>query len=414
MFVLHISNSDIEGGAAIAAFRLNQALNKNKRLEIKSSMRVLQKNSDDKTVFTSRSKIEKYKSKIKNILSIKIQKLQKSNNSILHSSSIFSSNILDEINNSKADIIHLHWIQGEMISIEQIGKINKKIIWTFHDAWPFCGSEHYPNGLGDRRYIEGYFKNNRNPYSSGLDLDKRAWERKRKSWNRENLIVCPSEWLRNCVKKSKLMSRWPVYVIPHALPINIYKPMPKQFSREIFNLPKDRLLILFGALNATSDKRKGWDLLKLALEKLSNDKSNYEVVIFGASEPIELPNIGIPMNYIGRIYDDQTLSLLYSAADVMVVPSYMESFGQTASEAQSCGLPVVAFDSTGLKDIVLHKKTGYLAKPFIWEDLYEGIKWVIFNNSYEEIRKQSRLRSEKLWSPDLVSSQYYNLYKKLL
>ena len=76
MFVLHISNSDIEGGAARAAFRLNQALNKNERLEIKSSMRVLKKNSDDKTVFTSKSKIEKYKSKIKNILSIKIQKLQ--------------------------------------------------------------------------------------------------------------------------------------------------------------------------------------------------------------------------------------------------------------------------------------------------------------------------------------------------
>ena len=190
MLVLHISTSDIEGGAARASFRLNQALNNNKKLNIKSSMRVLNMRSDDKTVFTSKSKIEKYKSKLKNIVSIKIQRLQKSTNNILHSSSIFSSQILDEINSSKADIIHLHWVQGEMLSIEDMGKINKKMIWTFHDAWPFCGSEHYPNGLEDKRYIEGYFKNNRNPCYSGIDLDKRTWERKRKCWKRKCIINC--------------------------------------------------------------------------------------------------------------------------------------------------------------------------------------------------------------------------------
>ena len=414
MLVLHISTSDIEGGAARASFRLNQALNNNNKLDIKSSMRVLNMRSDDKTVFTSKSKIEKYKSKMKNIASIKIQRLQKSTNNILHSSSIFSSSILHEINNSKADIIHLHWIQGEMLSIEDIGKIKKKIIWTFHDAWPFCGSEHYPNGLEDKRYVEGYFKNNRNSRYSGIDLDKRAWERKRKYWKRKNMIVCPSQWLKSCVKSSKLMSKWPVYLIPHALPLNIYKPMSREFSREIFNLPKDKILILFGALNATSDKRKGWSLLKKALEKISHEYSSYEAVVFGSSEPVEPPKIGMPINYVGRIYDDQTLALLYCAADVMVVPSYMESFGQTASEAQSCGLPVVAFDSTGLKDIVLHKKTGYLAKPYYWEDIYKGIKWVVLNDDIQNIRKKSRLRSEELWSPDLVSGQYYDLYKKLL
>ncbi len=190
--------------------------------------------------------------------------------------------------------------------------------------------------------------------------------------------------------------------------------MSREFSREIFNLPKDKILILFGALNATSDKRKGWSLLTQALEKISKENPSYEAVVFGSSAPIQPLKIGMPINYVGRIYDDQSLALLYSAADVMVVPSYMDSFGQTASEAQSCGLPVVAFNSTGLKDIVLHKQTGYLAKPYYWEDIYEGIKWVLLNNDIQNIRKKSRLRSEELWSPDLVSSRYYKLYKKLL
>ena len=124
--------------------------------------------------------------------------------------------------------------------------------------------------------------------------------------------------------------------------------------------------------------------------------------------------MGIPINYIGRLNDDQTLALIYSAADVMVVPSYIESFGQTASEAQACGLPVVAFNSTGLKDIVSHKETGYLAKPYYWEDIYEGIKWILINDKKINFSIQSSLRAKKLWSPEVISKKYFHLYTDLL
>lgn len=414
MFVLHISTTDTEGGAARAAFRLNQALNNNKNINIKSSMLVLTKFSDDKNIISSFSKTEKFKSKLKNLFGIEIQKLQITNNNILHSSAIFSSSILKKINNSKADIIHLHWIQGEMLSIEDIGKIKKKVIWTFHDTWPFCGSEHYPNGLEDNRYIEGYLKKNRDPNHIGLDLDKLAWDRKRKNWSRKHIVVCPSRWMKSCVTKSKLMSKWPVYTIPHSLPLNIYKPIRKKVARDIFNLPQNKKLILFGALNATNDKRKGWKILQLALKKLSKNLSSIEAVVFGSSEPKKLPKLGMPVHYIGRLYDDQTLAMIYSAADVMVVPSFMESFGQTASEAQACGLPVVAFNSTGLKDIVSHKETGYLAKPYYWDDIYEGIKWVLINDKKINFLIQSRLRAKKLWSPEVITKKYFNLYRNLL
>ncbi len=414
MFVLHISTTDIEGGAARAAFRLNQSLNNNKNLDIKSSLLVLRKFSDDKNVFAACSKFGSYKSKIKNFLAVKIQKLQSTNNKVLHSSAIFSSNILKIINDSKADIIHLHWIQGEMISVEDIGKIEKKVIWTFHDTWPFCGSEHYPNGLDDERYMQGYLRKNRGKDHFGIDLDKLVWDRKNRNWTKKYSIVCPSNWMRSCVIKSKLMSDWPVYKIPHALPINIFKPLPKILSRELFNLPKNKKLILFGALNATNDKRKGWDLLKLALNKISKELPSLEAVVFGASEPNISPNLGMNINYVGRIYDDQTLALLYSAADIMVVPSYMESFGQTASEAQACGLPVVAFKSTGLKDIISHKNTGYLAKPYYWEDIYAGIKWILDNYMDIDFKSLARKRAEKLWSPEVISKKYSLIYRELV
>ena len=85
----------------------------------------------------------------------------------MHSFNWFPSLLDREINKSDNDIVNLHWIQNEMISIESISRIKKPIVWTFHDAWAFCGTEHYPNGLEDDRYIKGYKKNNRPSNESG-------------------------------------------------------------------------------------------------------------------------------------------------------------------------------------------------------------------------------------------------------
>ena len=83
---------------------------------------------------------------------------------------------------------------------------------------------------------------------------------------------------------------------------------------------------------------------------------------------------------------------MYSAADVMVVPSIQESFGQTASEAMACETPVVAFSTTGLTDVVDHKENGYLAKPFKADDLAHGIDWVVRNENYSTLSKNARVK----------------------
>tara|TARA_Y100001968_G_scaffold230496_1_gene213378 strand:- start:836 stop:2089 length:1254 start_codon:yes stop_codon:yes gene_type:complete len=415
MKVIHLSTSDIEGGAARATFRLNNAINKNISSNIQSSLSVLNKISDDKTIFSYQSKRIKYLSKFKSFISIKLQQLQLTSNPVLHSSAFFSSNILNSLEKSNADLIHLHWVQGEMLSIEDIGRINRPVVWTFHDAWAFCGSEHYPKDYNDKRYVEGYLKNNRDSSYSGIDLDMYSWRRKKKSWNRKMNIVCPSNWLKECVQESKLMSNWPVEVIPNTLPTNIYKPWPKTYARQLFDLPQDITLILFGALNATTDKRKGWDLLKIALSRLSKSISPCAAVVFGESGPVDEIRLGMPIYFMGRLYDDQSLALLYSAADVMIVPSLMESFGQTASEAQSSGLPVVAFDTSGLKDIVEHQKTGYLGKRFDPFDLAAGVEWVLEDNErYNLIRQSSAERAQRLWSPEVVAEKYVKLYQEVL
>ena len=205
------------------------------------------------------------------------------------------------------------------------------------------------------------------------------------------------------------------YVVPHSLPLDIFKPYSKKHAREIFNLPRSEKIILFGAFNPLKDDRKGWEYLEPVLHKIFDKFKDISGVVFGNSENEKIVGFENRIISVGKLNDEKSLALLYSAADIMVVPSKIESFGQTASEAQACGVPVVAFNATGLKDIVKHRKTGFLATPYNWEELYEGIIWLL--NSEKElktIKVNSRERAESLWNPNLVSTQYYEIYKKVL
>ena len=73
------------------------------------------------------------------------------------------------------------------------------------------------------------------------------------------------------------------------------------------------------------------------------------------------------------------IAKLYAAADVTVVASLYETFGQTIIEGMACGCPAVSFDNSGQTDIINHLENGYLAKYKDTDDLATGIKWVIDN-----------------------------------
>ena len=125
--------------------------------------------------------------------------------------------------------------------------------------------------------------------------------------------------------------------------------------------------------------------------------------------------LDIPYTALGRLSDDITLALAYSAADVMVVPSIQEAFGKTAIEAMACGTPVVSFDATGLRDIVEHHTNGYRAECFSAKDLANGILWVIENDErWKRLSRQSRHHVKTKFSFEVQSMNYIRLYQKLL
>lgn len=377
-------------------------------------MRVSRKHGDESSIHGSKGK----KAALpiaRSALGDLLPALQRTSNPVLHSPSWLPCRLDRELNASDADLLHLHWVQGEMLSIEAIGRLRKPMVWTLHDCWAFSGSEHYPNGPDDLRYRQGYHRHNRPPSHGGLDLDRWCWQRKRRRWRRPIQLVCPSRWLAGCVQRSALLAHWPLRVIPYPLPTNVYRPWPQALARKLFGLPETGPLLLFGAIGGSRDPRKGWDLLEAALRQLAPTLPGLQAVVFGQSEPPDPPRLGLPVHYVGPVHDDQSLALLYSAADVMVVPSRMDNLPQTATEAQSCGVPVVAFNATGLPDAVEHQRTGYLATPYDPADLAHGIGWVLEEpERHRHLAATARQRAVDLWTPKRIAGDYANLYREVL
>lgn len=316
------------------------------------------------------------------------------------------------INKSDADIVHLHWLCAEMMSIEDIGRIQKPVVWTLHDMWAFCGAEHISS---DNRWREGYTTTNRPAHESGFDLNRWVWSRKRKAWKKPIQIVTPSRWLADCVRQSALMHDWPVTSIPNAIDTEIWQPVDRTQARKLMGLPQDAKLIAFGAMSGGQAHHKGFDLLLDALGHLRGQLPGLEIIIFGQSRPKVVPDLGFPIHYTGHLHDDLSLRVLYSAADAMVIPSRMDNLPNTGVEALACGTPVVAFDTCGLPDIVAHQATGWLAKAFDTEDLARGIQWVLADEQrLSRMGQAGREYAVARFSYPVVAEQYKALYQSVL
>ena len=406
MKVFQLNYSDINGGAARAAYRIHHAL---RSADIDSNFVADVATSGDWAVQAPGSKVGKVMAKIRPVLGGFPARLLRTSNPIIHSTSFLPSWRVQALNASDADVLHLHWVQGEMLSVADIGLLKKPVVWTLHDMWAFCGAEHYTE---DFRWREGYIANNRPDYESGFDLNRWTWSRKRKHWQRAMHIVTPSRWLANCVQQSALMRDWPVSVVPNCLDTDRWQPLEKNLARQLLGLPRDVPLLLFGAMGGGKDPRKGFDLLLKALAHLRGQIQDLEIVVFGQLQPKTPPDVGFPIHYTGHLHDDLSLRALYSAADALVIPSRQDNLPNTGVESLACGTPVVAFDVCGLPDIVEHQKTGYLATPFDTEDLARGIQWVIADRSFQQkLRQQSRAYAVNHFSNASVASKYKAVYE---
>jgi len=400
--VLHITYNDVSGGAARYVYRLHKSLIEN---NIDSKVLVLKKESDDNSVIQSSSKkfFQKFSSKIDKLIVLLFGMPKEK-----FSSGISLEFIQKDIKMINPDIIHLHWINNGYVSIGSLKKIKVPIIWSVLDMWPILGGFHYePSNITFRMSW----------------LSKILFKYKKKIYANLNIrIISISNWMKEKILDSKVFENKKLDVIFPGLDINEFKPADKIFSRKLFNLPIDKKIILFGANHSLIDTRKGFNFALKSLEILEDSlKDEICLVIFGANEKFTgIKKLNIETHIIGKMFseigtfDGASLSALYSSADLTLMPSIQEAFGQVGSESLSCGTPVVGFKKTGIEDIVIHKEIGYLAENSDVIDLSNGISWTLENLTTSETRKYCRKIAKENFDANKIALKFKEIYNASL
>ena len=314
-----------------------------------------------------------------------------------------------------ADVLHLHWIVRGFVNITFLKQAKRPIVWTMHDSWAFTGGCHLPAAC--RRYQQACGQCPQLGSLRKADLTHLNWQQKLRTFrDLDMIVVAPSNWLAECARTSSLFVGRRVEVIPNGIDTDVFKPIDSSVCRRMLNLPEGKHMILFGAVGATTDHNKGFDLLRQAMAALPRHVDGKEcmLLVFGAHR-LDIPDMKIDVRFMGTLTDDIALSVLYSAADVMVVPSWQENLPNTVMEAMACGTPAVAFRTGGIPDLIEHHHSGYLAEPFDTDELSQGISWVLERSGRAAllgVRCRQKIESE--FTLDVVTKSYIRLYLELL
>jgi glycosyltransferase involved in cell wall biosynthesis len=311
-------------------------------------------------------------------------------------------------------IVNLHWVAGfvDYASFFADAPHRMPVVWTVHDMNPFTGGCHYDAGC--QAYIGGCGSCPQLGSNTKHDLAYAIFQRKYRALSRVpvgNLrIVSPSRWLAQEARKSMLFQKFEVSVIPYGIDLKTFQPRNKRAAREALGLESDAKVVLFVADQVTN-RRKGLDLLLAALDSLG-DRQDIQLLTVGSGECIA------PTDFyhchIGQVNSDRILSTIYSAADVFVIPSRQEGFGQTALEALACGTPVVAFRVGGIPDMVRPGLTGLLAEPENVRELRDCIAKLLADPSLRtEMAANCRSVAKEEYSLELQARRYRDLYKSL-
>lgn len=414
MKVLLLSTSDTEGGAARATCRLHQGL---RRSGVTAQILVQSNLSEDLTVVAPQSKIGKGIAKLRPTLdSLPLQLYPNRDRTKLISPQWLPDRLAKMVAQLCPDIVNLHWVCDGFLQLETVAKLNKSLVWTLHDLWPFTGGCHYNQDCD--RFTKSCGACPQLDSHQRWDLSRWVWQRKAKTYRDLNLtIVTPSLWLAELASSSSLFKNLRVEVIPNGLDLTKFKPLDQRLAREILNLPQGKRLVLFGAIRAISDPRKGFHLLQSALQKLSSTEwgDRIELVVFGSSQPNNQPDLGFKTHYLGKLSDDATLALVYAAADVFVAPATQDNLPNTVMEALACGTPCVAFNTCGAPEMIEHLRNGYIVEPFEIEDFAQGIAWVLEDQDrYLRLCDHAHKKVEQEFTQDLQARRYLSLFNEIL
>ena len=321
----------------------------------------------------------------------------------------------------QADVLHLHWINFGFFSVEGLGslmRLGKPVVWTMHDMWPFTGGCHHSGTCENyQRDCGNCVPFLRNPAPD--DLSRSVWNRKQKAYEMAHLVpVGCSDWLTHRARQSRLFQPFSVLSIPNAIDTEQFSPIEKTTARQALGLPTNKRLILFAAAKV-STAGKGFTYFQQALHQLHNHLENpreVELLIFGAGDKGLLHELPFQYHFLGPLSDMSKISQAYNAADMFVIPSLAENLPNTIMESMACGTPAVGFSVGGIPEMIQHRESGYLAQYKSAEDLCAGMQWLLQlpPNDYAAIAHAARQHVLTHYDESVVAGQYASLYAQLV
>lgn len=302
--------------------------------------------------------------------------------------SFTTKKMIEWIKEKKPDVVHLHNIHGDWLNIhvlfEYLKESNVKVVWTLHDCWSFTGRCSHFEQANCSKWVDGCFKCTNNkiyPISYFFDWTKQMWKDKKELFTglKNLIIVTPSQWLANYVKKSYL-SDYAVKVIHNGIDMNIF--CPQETQSEYLNNCVGKKIIL-GCASSWTERKGLLDFYKLN-EMIDHKK--YQIVLVGLNSR-QLSEIPSDIIAIGRTNNAKELAELYSCADVFVNPTYQDNFPTTNLEAVSCGTLAVTYNTGGSPESIISSE--YVVDQGDIESLWRVIKQVCEDKPYSSLELQN-------------------------
>jgi glycosyltransferase involved in cell wall biosynthesis len=417
MKVVHLSSVDIGHGAAIAAYRLHRSL---LHLGHNSMMFVAKKLTDDPTVTVFQPPRDPF-SRLRRRLQRERIKLSWAR----YRSRPAGSGILsDDRVPGGADLL-AQLPAGDVINIQSMYDFvdfraffpsvpqHTPVVRTLHDMTFYTGGCHYDAGCG--RYTERCGACPQLGSRKERDLSRQIWQRKHAALSTLPPgclhLVAVSHWVANEAKRSSLLQNFPVTVIPLAVDTEVFRPRDRRVARDALGIPHDASVVLFVA-GLVSEPRKGFALLAQALEGLRH-LPNLLLLSVGIGQPPV--KVQVPQVHLGQINNERLLSLVYSAADVFVIPSVEDNLPQTVLEATACGTPVGGFAVGGIPDMVRPGVTGLLVPAQDVIALRAAIRDLLQDPARRaEMAANCRRIAVEEYAQEVQARRYIELYQTIL
>lgn len=426
MKILHLNTFDQYGGAAIAAKRVFEAIRQQESHELR--LLVQQRDGEDKDYIKALDDnfLGKYwaKSRFVGERLYYLPQCPSKLHRFSFSPAYFGANLAQHPWVKWADILHFHWLQFGFLSwrgIEQLLNLGKPVVWTLHDMWAFTGGCHYVGDCTHYQQACHTCPQLKKPKSQDLSNQLFVQKKRTLSSNLPLKVICSSEWLSECARKSKLLAKFAAERIFTPIDLESFSPINKQEAQNSWQITSDKCYFLFGAMN-TADPRKGFSYFKKALhilqKKYPETHQSIALLVFGKFEDKEAAHFPYPVKNLGVLKTEAELCRAYSAAHAFVIPTLEDNLPNTVIESLACATPVIGFEVGGLPEMIEPEQDGYLANYRDAESLAAGMYWLWQKwqngDGINKISQQARQNACQKFDAKSTREAYTSIYENLL